>query len=84
VDAASGLPAPQTGENVRDKISGAIGVIWGGIIMFRWFTGGVSHAGMGSTAFRDGYESGQSVAVVFGAILFLAGVYFLFRKKRVR
>jgi LPXTG-motif cell wall-anchored protein len=66
---------------VRDKISGAIGIIWGGIIMFRWFTGGVSHAGVGSTASRAGYESGQSVAVVFGAILFLAGL-FLFRKKR--
>ena len=58
---------------MRNKIFGAIGVIWGGAILFNWLT---ADAPTGSTA----YQGGQTAAVVFGGVLFLAGLYYFFKK----
>ena len=59
---------------MRDKIFGGIGVLWGSAILFRWITSGSS--GAGSSA----YQTGQSGAVVFGALMFAVGMYYVFRK----
>ena len=57
---------------MRNKIFGGIGVVWGGLIVARWFLTGAE--------VNDGaYGSGQFGAVVFGAIMFACGIYY-FRK----
>ena len=58
---------------VRNKIVGGIGILWGGGILASWLAGG---SGGGSGA----YQSGQGAAVIFGLVMFVAGVYFFFRK----
>jgi LPXTG-motif cell wall-anchored protein len=35
-----------------------------------------------SQAFRDGYSVGQNLAVVFGALLVVVGLYYFFRKPK--
>ena len=59
---------------MRNKISGAIGVVWGSLILFN---GLVSHA-QGSAA----YQGGQTAALVFGVLLVLAGLYYFFKKPK--
>ncbi len=59
---------------MRNKVFGGIGALWGGAILANWALGGTS--GGGSAA----YQSGQSGAVVFGAIMFAVGVYYLIKK----
>lgn len=59
---------------MRNKIFGGVGVLWGGAILFRGLTS-VS-AGGGSSA----YQAGQSGALIFGALMFAAGMYYVFRK----
>jgi hypothetical protein len=59
---------------MRNKIFGGIGVLWGGAVLFRGLTSG-STAG-GSSA----YQAGQSGALIFGALMFAVGTYYVFRK----
>jgi hypothetical protein len=59
---------------MRNKISGAIGVVWGSLILYNGLT---SHA-EGSAA----YQSGHAVALVFGAMLLVAGLYYFFKKPK--
>ena len=59
---------------MRNKIFGGIGVLWGGALLFRWLTSG--NPGGGSSA----YQAGQSGAVIFGALMFFVGLYYVFRK----
>ena len=66
----------QRGFDVRNKISGAIGIIWGSLILFNGLTSPASEA------VPSDYKSGQSVALVFGAVLVVAGVYYFFKKPK--
>lgn len=58
---------------MRNKIFGGIGMLWGGAIVVRWFM-------VGSGAGNSAYQSGQNSAVLFGALLFGAGVYYFLKK----
>lgn len=58
---------------MRNKIFGGVGILWGGAILVRWFMSGT---GAGS----DAYQAGQSTAVIFGALLLIAGFYYFFKK----
>jgi heme A synthase len=55
---------------MRNRILGAIGVLWGGMALLNWFRGDRSH---GTGAYAVGYSAG----VIFGALLFLVGGYYL-------
>ncbi|HWZ63362.1 MAG TPA: hypothetical protein VNX02_10100 [Steroidobacteraceae bacterium] len=55
---------------MRNRILGAIGVIWGGAVLLNWYRGSGAH---GSGAYAAGYSTG----VIFGALLFLVGGYYL-------
>ena len=55
---------------MRNRIFGAIGVVWGGAMIWRAFFG----SGLqGSGAYRQG----QNAALVFAILLFLVGGYYL-------
>lgn len=58
---------------MRNKIFGAIGIIWGGAILFNRLT---ADTPMGSAA----YQGGQTAAAIFGAVMFGAGLYYFFKK----
>lgn len=60
---------------MRNKISGAIGVIWGGLILLN---GLASPAPTGSEAYRNGHTG----ALVFGGLLVAAGLYYFFKKPK--
>jgi hypothetical protein len=62
---------------MRNKIFGAIGIIWGGAILANGLFG---QPPQGS----DAYQAGQSGALVFGGILLVAGIYYFFRKPKVK
>jgi hypothetical protein len=51
----------------------AVGIIWGGAILFHWLTSSPT----GSSA----YQGGQPGAAVFGALMFGAGLYYFFKKR---
>jgi hypothetical protein len=55
---------------MRNRILGAIGVIWGGVALVNAFRGGESH---GSSA----YAAGHTAGVIFAGLLFLVGGYYL-------
>jgi hypothetical protein len=57
---------------MRDKIFGAIGVIWGGAVLASAF---LRSAPAGSAA----YAAGNAAGIAFGALLFIVGGYFLLR-----
>jgi len=59
--------------HMRDKIIGAIGVIWGGGMLLRWFMTGPP-AGVGS------YEGGQTAVAFLGAVMVVAGLYRFFKR----
>ena len=61
---------------MRNKIFGAIGLIWGGGILVSTFFAG------GGTAGSDAYAAGHTAGVIFGALLFIVGGYYLFRRAR--
>jgi LPXTG-motif cell wall-anchored protein len=64
---------PRGGFELRNKIFGGIGVLWGGGILVRWFMSG-------NAAGSDAYQSGQNTAVIFGAVMLLGGLYYFFKK----
>ena len=59
---------------MRNKISGAIGVIWGSLILFN----GLASPAQGSAA----YQGGHTAALMFGALLVAAGLYYFFKKPK--
>lgn len=58
---------------MRNKIFGAIGVFWGGGIVVRWLM-------VGRDFDNSAFQAGQNTAAIFGVVLLLAGVYYLFKK----
>lgn len=60
---------------MRNKIFGAIGILWGGAIVANWL---FSDSPGGSAA----YNAGASGAVVLGALMFAAGLYYFVKKPR--
>jgi hypothetical protein len=59
---------------MKNKILGAIGILWGGAIVVRWFL--TSTADSGNVA----YQAGQGIAVVLGGLMLAAGLYYFFKK----
>lgn len=59
---------------MRDKIIGAIGVLWGGGMLMRWLMTGPP-AGVG------GYEGGQTAVAFLGAVMVVAGLYRFFKPR---
>lgn len=57
---------------MRNRISGAIAILWGGGIV-------LSRIVSDSTA-GGAYEAGQSAALAFGLVLLGAGLYYFFKK----
>lgn len=57
---------------MRNRIFGGIGVLWGGAMLLRTYFGG---GPVGSGAYR----AGQIAALVFAALLVLAGSYYLIK-----
>ena len=57
---------------MRNKISGLIGMLWGGGIV-------VSRLVSESPA-SGAYQAGQMAALVFGLVLLGAGLYYFFKK----
>jgi hypothetical protein len=58
---------------MRNKIFGGIGILWGGAIVLRWLVTDTTAAG------NAAYQSGQSGAVLFGALLLGVGLYTFFK-----
>jgi hypothetical protein len=58
---------------VRNRIFGAIGVLWGGGILVSALLRGPSGSGA--------YAQGQMVGYIFGGLLFLVGGYNLVRRR---
>ena len=59
---------------MRNKIFGGIGVIWGGLIIANRVVNG------GATGASEAYQSGQNSAVIFGAVMFIVGLYYFLKK----
>ena len=57
---------------MRNRVFGAIGVLWGGAILFRTYVAGAP-AGTGA------YRNGQITATIFAALLVIVGGYYLVR-----
>ena len=57
---------------MRNRVFGAIGVLWGGALVAKWVTSGVTGAGA--------YAAGQYAGVAFAAAMLLAGLYAFFRR----
>jgi hypothetical protein len=56
---------------MRNRIMGGIGVVWGGgVVLYGLF---------GTERGEGAYGAGQMAAVVFGACMFLAGLYYLIK-----
>jgi hypothetical protein len=55
----------------RNRISGFIGTVWGGAILASKMSGSTQ------AAQSSAYAAGQTVALVFGIVLFGAGLYYL-------
>ena len=60
---------------MRNKIFGVIGTLWGGAILINGLLG---QPQQGSEA----YQAGQMGALVFGAIMLAAGLYYFFKKPK--
>lgn len=58
---------------MRNKIVGGIGMLWGGAILANQILGGPSDE-------SEAYQVGQTVAMVFGGLMFVVGAYYLFKK----
>lgn len=61
---------------MRNKIFGAIGVIWGSLILFNGLSSPAREAESAA------YKNGQTGALVFGALLVMVGLYYFFKKPK--
>jgi hypothetical protein len=59
---------------MRNRIVGAIGVLWGGGMLYQGLTKGVSGQGA--------YAAGQTAAYVFGALMLIVGIYYFLKGGR--
>lgn len=59
---------------MRNKVFGAIGMVWGGLILLSRLLG--SSGDEGSAA----YQAGSLTGLVFGGLIFLAGLYTFLKK----
>jgi predicted phage tail protein len=60
---------------MRNRVFGAIGVVWGGLILVSsFFRGGPQGAGA--------YAAGQTGALVFAVLLVIVGGYYLLKSGR--
>jgi hypothetical protein len=59
---------------MRNRIFGAVGVLWGGSILFRWYTSSLPPAA------NSAYAAGERFAVLFGLAMLVVGLYYLFKK----
>jgi hypothetical protein len=57
----------------RNRIFGLIGVLWGGVVLLTKLFGG------GQPAAGGAYAAGQSAGLIFGALLFFVGLYYLIK-----
>ena len=60
---------------MRNRIFGAIGVIWGGAIL-------ISGILKGGSADKGAYGAGEYLGFIFGGLLFCAGMYFLIKGRK--
>jgi hypothetical protein len=58
---------------MRNRILGAIGVLWGGAILLGRLASGSAVEGAGA------YGAGQAVGLVFAVLLLVVGLYYLVR-----
>ena len=58
--------------HLRNKVFGAIGILWGGALVAKCLASGPSGAGA--------YAVGQYAGVAFGAGMLLAGFYAFFKR----
>jgi hypothetical protein len=58
----------------KNRILGAIGVLWGGGMLLARLA-----RGAGDAAANEAYAAGQMVGLIFGALLFLVGLYYLIK-----
>ncbi len=56
---------------MRRKIFGVIGVVWGGALLINWMVSGTPSSG------SSAYQSGQTIGLIFGVLLLVAGAYAL-------
>jgi predicted transporter len=54
---------------MRNIILGAVGIVWGGLLLLRLLLVGLQGSGA--------FYAGEVTAVIFGAVMFLAGIYYL-------
>lgn len=59
------------------KILGAVGLLWGGAIIYKFVSAG-GMAATGTSAYAQGQQAGQMLGMVFAICLVLAGAYALF------
>ncbi|WP_369649421.1 MULTISPECIES: hypothetical protein [unclassified Variovorax] len=71
LQSSRGVEAPFI--NMRDKIIGAIGIVWGGGMLLKWLMSGPP-AGIG------GYQGGQTAGALLGAVMLVAGLYRFFKR----
>ena len=57
---------------MRNRIFGGIGVLWGGAVL-------VSSLMKGGPEGQGAYAAGQTGGMIFGGLLFVAGLYFLIK-----
>ena len=60
---------------MKNKILGSIGILWGGSIVVRWLLSGSGSSG------NAAYDAGHTSAVVFGAVMLVVGLYYVFKKQ---
>lgn len=58
----------------KSRILGVIGVLWGGGMLLARVA-----RGAGDAATNEAYAAGQMVGLIFGALLFLVGLYYLIK-----
>lgn len=56
---------------MRNRVLGAIGVLWGGMILLGRLSGGGAGDGAGA------YGAGQAVGLVFAVLLLVVGLYYM-------
>ncbi len=64
---------PADAGTVRNRIFGAIGVLWGGAILVSRLISGHLVSGSGP------YATGQIAGLVFGVLLFVVGLYYFIK-----
>jgi hypothetical protein len=58
---------------MRNRIFGAIGVLWGGAVLLSGLLRGSQSGGSGA------YQAGQRMGILTGALLFGVGLYYLIK-----